>query len=311
MRESVSIGTESMPLMFAKAEAGCNTQRVHTSEKMIDTCVTTNERSSQAVSRVRDAGCGGAGIITEMQNQASQMNVEVKDSDVTCDLLLPSDEDECEGLEEVTCIKCNGTQMNKKGLPCRKCNGRGTLVSRELSALAAIIRQEVQDFCYTSFKKLFADRLEEKREAQENVVHSGIVCDGCEANPVKGIRFMCSVCSDCDFCQRCVRSGVHSQHPLLKVRKPSQAPHKLICQYRSAQVPAPATSSVRANGTNIAAAAADDCVWERQQPSKQARYSARFVRESPPDKQEFICGDFFCKSWWIRNDGEIAWPTGT
>ena len=71
---------------------------------------------------------------------------------MTCDLLIPSDEDMGEDLEEVTCIKCCGTQMNKKGLPCRKCNGRGTLVSRELTALAAIIRQEVQEYCYQSFK---------------------------------------------------------------------------------------------------------------------------------------------------------------
>ena len=42
------------------------------------------------------------------------MDVQVKkDMDVTCDLLIPSDDEE---MEEVTCIKCNGTQMNKKGL---------------------------------------------------------------------------------------------------------------------------------------------------------------------------------------------------
>jgi DnaJ-class molecular chaperone len=89
-------------------------------------------------------GCDG--IITTMQNQASQMMSEMKDVDITCDLLIPSD------VEEVTCIKCNGTQMNKKGLPCRKCNGRGTLVSRELSAISAMVRQEVHEYCYQSFR---------------------------------------------------------------------------------------------------------------------------------------------------------------
>lgn len=42
-----------------KAEAGCNTARVTTSEKMIDTCVSTNEMSSQAHTNVRDQGCDG------------------------------------------------------------------------------------------------------------------------------------------------------------------------------------------------------------------------------------------------------------
>ena len=59
---------------------------------------------------------------------------------MTCDLPIPSDDDDAADVEEVSCIKCNGTQMNKKGLPCRKCNGRGTLVSKELSAVAAIVR---------------------------------------------------------------------------------------------------------------------------------------------------------------------------
>lgn len=65
----------------------------------------------------------------------------MKEADVTCDLLIPSSEDEdAVDLEELPCIKCNGSQMNKKGLPCRKCNGRGTLISKELSAVASIVR---------------------------------------------------------------------------------------------------------------------------------------------------------------------------
>lgn len=41
------------------------------------------------------------------------------------------------------------------------------------------------------------------------------------------------------------------------------------------------------------------------------RYSARFVKESFPDKHSVNVGDVFCKSWWMRNDGETAWPAGT
>ena len=41
------------------------------------------------------------------------------------------------------------------------------------------------------------------------------------------------------------------------------------------------------------------------------RYGARFVKESFPDKHEIVAGDIFCKSWWMRNDGETAWPAGT
>lgn len=43
---------------------------------------------------------------------------------------------------------------------------------------------------------------------------------------------MCSVRSDTDFCQKCEKIATNNQHPLLKIRKPSQAPQKLICQYK-------------------------------------------------------------------------------
>lgn len=45
MKASVSIGTDAEP-PTVRAEAGCNTARVQTSEKMIDTCVRTQEMSS-------------------------------------------------------------------------------------------------------------------------------------------------------------------------------------------------------------------------------------------------------------------------
>ena len=58
MTHSISIGTDIMPGV-QQAEAGCNTARVQTSEKMIDTTVVTHEIASQARTDVRDMGCDG------------------------------------------------------------------------------------------------------------------------------------------------------------------------------------------------------------------------------------------------------------
>lgn len=120
---------------------------------------------------------------------------------------------------------------------------------------------------------------------------------------------MCSVCGDTDFCQKCEREGVHSQHPLLKVRKPDQAPAKLICQYKNGD----STQQSSMAAAMMGAAAGGSQVWERScsQAKKEVRYSARFVKESFPDKHEIITGDIFAKSWFMRNDGETAWPVGT
>jgi len=161
--------------------------------------------------------------------------VEVSELGISCNLMIPDiDESGEEAIEpEATCFKCNGSQMNKKGLPCRKCNGTGVLASRELNAITAIVREEVREFCQHSFKGMFVDYLKNKREEQAKQVHQGIVCDGCEVAPITGIRYMCSVCSDFDICEKCEANAVHRHHALLKIRKASQAPNKLICQFKN------------------------------------------------------------------------------
>lgn len=77
------------------------------------------------------------------------MTATVADAQANCQLIVPDEEEE--GVEEITCIKCNGSQVNKKGLPCRKCGGTGVLSSKELAAIAATVREEVRDYCYKSF----------------------------------------------------------------------------------------------------------------------------------------------------------------
>jgi hypothetical protein len=162
------------------------------------------------------------------------MTATVADAQANCQLIVPDEEEE--GVEEITCIKCNGSQVNKKGLPCRKCGGTGVLSSKELAAIAATVREEVRDYCYKSFQNMFKDFLEAKRAEQAEVLHENFVCDGCEMTPIKGIRYMCSVCSNHDICETCERNGVHAGHALLKIRKPEFAPAKLICQYKNIEM---------------------------------------------------------------------------
>ena len=88
---------------------------------------------------MKDMGCDG--IKTSTQAQACQMNVNMSDSEVNCQLLIPDENDKEEAIEsEVTCFKCNGSGVNKKGLPCRKCKGSGLIMSNELSEMHEIVK---------------------------------------------------------------------------------------------------------------------------------------------------------------------------
>jgi len=58
----------------------------------------------------------------------------------------------------------------------------------------------------------------------EKPVHHRIVCDGCNASPLVGARYKCSVCPDYDLCEACEakKSEIHqpSNHTFIKIETP-------------------------------------------------------------------------------------------
>lgn len=249
-----------------------------------------------------DQGCDGLKVFTT--NTAVQMELpEVSDMEVSCNLLMPEDltgSDEEAIEQEHSCFKCEGTRVNKKGLPCRKCNGTGVLQSRELNAIAQIVREEVREVCTDSFLQMFKQHISKREQEQCEQVHNDFVCDGCNVAPIKGVRFMCSVCGNYDLCETCEAKGVHNQHPLLKIRKPNYAPAKIVCQFNSNPgVPQPEVVEQSVKAAQVPA---------KKPKAGKVRYSGRFVKESIGDKFQVGPGQVFTKSWVFRNDGETAWP---
>jgi len=150
--------------------------------------------------------------------------------------------------------------------------------------------------------------LKDKRAKQAEVEHKGYICDVCEVNPIKGIRYKCSVRNDYDLCESCEAKGTHNTYPMLKIRDPSMAPANLICQYNS--IP------------NIPASAQPEPIKvpvEQPKPQKAPeskkknwiKYSGRFVKESFGDKYIVSPGQVIRKTWTFRNDGETSWPEDT
>ncbi|OWZ17611.1 hypothetical protein PHMEG_0008420 [Phytophthora megakarya] len=65
-------------------------------------------------------------------------------------------------------------------------------------------------------------------EARDVSVHLGVICDGCEMDPLVGVRYKSLEEMDFDLCQDCEASGKYLSHePFIKITDPSRAPkHK-------------------------------------------------------------------------------------
>lgn len=57
-----------------------------------------------------------------------------------------------------------------------------------------------------------------------DVLHPGVVCDGCEMGPICGPRYKCLVCPDYDLCRNCEASGMHVEHDMMKITAPGNFP---------------------------------------------------------------------------------------
>ena len=207
----------------------------------------------------------------------------------------------------MTCYKCQGSKINKKGRPCKKCSGTGVFSMKGLGQIVKVVSEEVENFCNTSFKELFGKYMDRKNTNQDVQSHSRVICDGCNITPITGVRYMCSVCSNFDLCANCEAKGIHNEHPMLKIRKPNQAPHSFVCQFKGDTDSQPREVH-------------DQMIRSSYKMSQQAKKAekilkkgkqllkGRFVSENIGDKHEVISGSKFIKQWVFRNDGETAWP---
>ena len=69
-----------------------------------------------------------------------------------------------------------------------------------------------------------------KNEKEEKPVHKGVVCDGCAAYPIVGVRYKCAVCKDFDFCEKCEEKLTEKHlHPFIKIYNPEMKLSSIKC----------------------------------------------------------------------------------
>jgi len=93
--------------------------------------------------------------------------------------------------------------------------------------LKKLLRKEMERQCQQIFNDPPADQDQINSAAQPQSVHQRVTCDGCNVDPIVGIRYKCSVCKDFDFCSKCEESRDHD-HPFLKIYSADQAPQAIF-----------------------------------------------------------------------------------
>ena len=125
------------------------------------------------------------------------------------------------------------------------------------------------------------------------VVHPRVQCDGCQASPLAGVRYKCTVCDNFDLCELCESQGTHP-HPFLKITDPSLPLPHIQCSMES-----------------LDTKAAHRAFKNFQKTVKVPKPKMDFIRHhSYPEDSEVPPGANVLKTWLVRNPGPLPWPPG-
>ncbi len=120
---------------------------------------------------------------------------------------------------------------NRKGIAATFLDSVNATLDKQFTKIKSKIEKKVNKFmAYLEENEQKKQKKKEEKKELSKVVHSGYICDGCNANPINGSRFKCAVCEDFDFCENCEESHKESHpHPFIKIRCPERAPVKIAC----------------------------------------------------------------------------------
>ena len=251
--------------------------------------------------------------------------------EIGCQSEAGRDEEGQVAMDGIVCFKCEGSRVSKKGAPCKRCNGTGQVDGAFMKLVMDVVREEIHTFA----PKLFSELLKESQRKRKlkrsmevsRIEHPNVACDLCNVCPIVGVRYKCAVCKDFDMCARCEATKGH-QHPLLKIRRPQQAPHFLctvLDEDGPVPAPAPVASStyqardvfpgqpVKIGGEEKRAEVAKEEEMPPAKPKKELtaeNLKATVVHESLPAKTKVQKGTMFEKKWKLKNTGREEWPIG-
>lgn len=97
-----------------------------------------------------------------------------------------------------------------------------------MKELVAAIQEQLDEKELQSFLDVIEKAAKDALPFESNqVVHERVACDGCNAYPIVGTRYKCSICKNFDFCAKCEEFTDH-HHAFIKISKPEDAPTSIV-----------------------------------------------------------------------------------
>ncbi|GMF05154.1 unnamed protein product [[Candida] boidinii] len=96
----------------------------------------------------------------------------------------------------------------------------GNVITNAVNTTTAKVTQDIRkSFSSNSPREDILHLLDSKDSFKSATIHSGIRCDGCNTDPIIGLRFKCSKCYDFDLCEDChsknAETGNHKSNHLM------------------------------------------------------------------------------------------------
>lgn len=130
-------------------------------------------------------------------------------------------------LAEIKKNKKKESAEKKKCCKAKKAEKAENLKEKIIEEVTKSVTENMEKTKNELIEKITKETLEKLSDkktenTQSKAVHNGVICDGCGAGPITGIRYKCTVCYDFDYCEACEeKNAVTHAHNFIKIRIPN------------------------------------------------------------------------------------------
>ena len=92
------------------------------------------------------------------------------------------------------------------------------IIKNKLDTLSKEIIRDSQ-IAVQKLESQYSKQLNSKVDKSNQLSIHNVICRGCSAFPIRGVRYKCTVCNSFDYCEECeMKHAIMHKHPFYKVR---------------------------------------------------------------------------------------------